>query len=82
MHEQVSRCQTAIRRVWLLAYATYRFTRAHVPAWVLPVLGVCLLIPGPFDELLVILLAAGIIIKSKRNRHIYARYVRATRGSK
>jgi hypothetical protein len=32
-----------------------RAARAMLPAWLLPVLAACLVIPGPFDELAVLL---------------------------
>ena len=37
-----------------------RAVRAMLPAWMLPVLGACLVIPGPWDELAVLLIAAGL----------------------
>lgn len=37
-----------------------RALRAALPAWMLPVLGACLVIPGPWDEAAVLLLAAGL----------------------
>lgn len=59
-----------------VVYATVRFTRAHAPKWLAPILAVCLAIPGPIDELAVLVIGLVIILRTSRHRHIYARYVR------
>jgi hypothetical protein len=47
------------RRLIRTGHATITVTRRHVPAWIGGLLTVCLLIPGPVDELLVLLVIAG-----------------------
>ena len=42
------------RKLLRTARAIFSVTRRHVPAWMGAVLTVCLLIPGPLDELLVL----------------------------
>ena len=51
---------TTARRLLRTAHAILAVTRRHVPAWIGGLLTVCLLIPGPVDELLVLVLIAGI----------------------
>lgn len=47
------------RRVLRTLHAIIRMTRRHVPKWVAALLTVALLIPGPQDELIVLLVIAG-----------------------
>lgn len=47
------------RKVLRTARAIIAATRRHVPAWVAALLGIALLIPGPQDELIVLLVIAG-----------------------
>lgn len=66
----------AVRRVRRVAVATLRFTRAHAPKWLLPIIGICLAIPGPIDEMVVIAIGLVVILRTHRNRATYARYMR------
>jgi len=50
---------TIARKLLRTAGAILTVTRRHVPAWMGAVLTICLLIPGPVDELLVLLAVAG-----------------------
>jgi hypothetical protein len=65
----------SVRPLRRVAYATLRFTRAHCPRWLAPVLAVCLAIPGPIDELAAVAIGLAIILRTSRNRTIYRRYV-------
>jgi len=47
--------RTATRKLLRTASAIVTVTKRHVPAWLGAVLTICLLIPGPVDELLVLL---------------------------
>ena len=49
---------TIARKLLRTAGAILTVTRRHVPAWMGAVLTICLLIPGPVDELLVLLAIA------------------------
>lgn len=59
---------TTVRGAALIARKSFRTVRAiivltkrHVPAWLGAVLTVCLFIPGPLDEFLVLLVIAGMV---------------------
>ena len=43
-------------RSWRVARAVWRFARAHSPRWLPPVLAACLFVPGPADEVIVLLI--------------------------
>jgi hypothetical protein len=47
------------RRVWRTLHAVITITRRHVPAWLGVALAVALAIPGPVDELIVLIVVAG-----------------------
>lgn len=49
------------RRIGRAAHAIFTVTRRHVPAWMAGVLTVCLFIPGPVDEFLVLIVIAGMV---------------------
>jgi hypothetical protein len=66
----------AVRRVRRVVVATLRFTRAHCPRWLAPLLAVCLAIPGPIDEAVVLVIGLAVILRTSRNRATYARYMR------
>lgn len=51
-------------RLGRTAHAIFTVTRRHVPRWVGVVLTACLFIPGPLDELLV-LIAIGVLVAVK-----------------
>lgn len=51
----------SIRRAIKVAQAVFTVTKRHVPKWVAGVLTVCLFIPGPLDELLVLVVIAVMI---------------------
>jgi hypothetical protein len=57
-----------IRRSWRVAKALWRFAKAHVPKWMLPVLAVCLVIPGPVDECLVLVPIAWVVLRHRDAR--------------
>lgn len=72
----------ALRRAWRVTIAVWRFARAHSPKWLLPVLAVCVFIPGPFDELAVIAVVAWPVLRSPAARAELASAVRvAWRGN-
>jgi hypothetical protein len=50
---------TTTRRLIRTGHVTITVTRRHVPAWIAGLLTICLIIPGPVDELLVLLVIAG-----------------------
>ncbi len=58
-------------------HATITVTRRHVPACVGALLTVALLIPGPIDELLVLLLVAGFAAFKPEMRADFAQSVPA-----
>ena len=66
----------AVRRLRRCMVATLRFTKAHSPRWLVPVIAVCLAIPGPIDEAIVIAIGLVVILRTRRNRATYARYLR------
>ncbi len=59
-----------------VAGAVWRFAKAHMPKWLLPVLGVCLLIPGPLDELAVLAVVLVPVLRSGAARAELAASVR------
>ena len=61
----VTRTLTRLGRV---AAALWRYAKAHCPKWLLPVLGVCLLIPGPLDEMLVLAVVMFPVLRSRQAR--------------
>lgn len=52
---------TTGRKALRTARAIFTVTRRHVPAWLGAVLTVCLFIPGPLDELLILLVIACMV---------------------
>lgn len=66
---------TTTRQLIRAGHATITVTRRHVPKWVGALLTVALLIPGPIDELLVLLLIAGIAAFKPAMRADFARTV-------
>jgi hypothetical protein len=50
-----------IRRAIRVGHAVFTVTRRHVPKWIAAVLTICLFIPGPLDEFLVLLVIAGMV---------------------
>lgn len=48
-----------VRRVVRTLHALITITRRHVPAWLGAALTLALIIPGPIDELLVLVVIAG-----------------------
>jgi hypothetical protein len=59
---------TSVRRVWRVTRALWRFARAHTPKWLGPVLAVCLLVPGPLDELAVLAVVLVPVLRSRQAR--------------
>lgn len=47
-----------VRRLFHVLHALFGAVRRHVPVWVGAVLTVCLFIPGPLDELLLLTVIA------------------------
>ena len=62
-------------RAWRVTRAVWAFARTHSPKWLLPVLAVCLWIPGPFDELAVLAVIAWPVLRSPEARHELAESV-------
>ena len=67
----------AVRRAWRVTVALWRFARAHTPKWLLPVLAVCVFVPGPFDELAVLAVVLVPVLRSRAARTELAAAVRA-----
>jgi hypothetical protein len=59
-----------------VAGAVWRFAKGHVPKWLLPILAVCLVIPGPFDELAVLAVVLVPVLRSRDARAELAASVR------
>lgn len=55
-------------RSWRVAKAVWRFAKAHCPKWLMPVLAVCLAIPGPLDELAVLVVVLVPVLRSRDAR--------------
>ena len=55
-------------RLLRVARAVWRFARAHSPRWLLPVLAVCVFVPGPFDELAVLAVVLVPVLRSREAR--------------
>lgn len=53
-----------VHRSWRVLHAVLTVTKRHVPKWVAGLLTVCLFIPGPLDEVLV-LLVIGVMVGFK-----------------
>jgi ABC-type nitrate/sulfonate/bicarbonate transport system permease component len=66
----------ASRRVRRVCVALTRFARRYCPRWLLPILAICLAIPGPLDEAAVVAIALVPILRSRRNRVTFGRYMR------
>ena len=66
----------ALRRVWRVACAVARFAARHSPKWLVPVLPVCLAIPGPLDEAVVLAFVLAPVLRSRENRADLAASVR------
>ena len=68
---------TAARRVRRVAVALWRFAR--LPKWLAVVFGACLVIPGPLDEMAMILVIGFVVawqLRTRANRARFARYMR------
>ena len=66
-----------LRRVGRVTRALWRFARAHTPKWLVPVLAVCLVIPGPFDELAVLAVVLVPVLRSRQVRQELGASVKA-----
>lgn len=55
-------------RSWRVVRAVWRFAKARVPKWLLPVLAVCLAVPGPLDELAVLAVVLVPVLRSREAR--------------
>lgn len=71
----------SIPRTRRVAYAVYRFGRAHMSPWMLALIGVCGMIPGPLDEIIVMPVLVVILLRTPRKRQILRRYVRTAWGA-
>lgn len=74
----VDAIRTTTRKFIRTAHAILTVTRRHVPAWIGGLLTVCLLIPGPVDELLVLLLIAVIAAFKPQMRADFAQTIPTT----
>ena len=63
------------RRTRRVAFATMRYAKRYAPRWLAPAMVVCAFIPGPVDDILVIVAALLPILRSHRNRVIFSRYI-------
>lgn len=63
-------------RCWRVTKAVWRFARSHCPKWLVPVMAVCLAIPGPVDELLVLGLVMYPVLRSREARAELAGMIR------
>lgn len=59
-----------------VAVAMVRYGKAHMSPWMLVVTGACLAVPGPLDEIVVVPLLVAFTLRTRRNRVIFARYMR------
>lgn len=66
-----------MRRAMRTCRAVAAFTVKYSPKWLLPVLGVCLLIPGPVDELIVLAVVLVPVLRSAQERAELAAMVAA-----
>lgn len=53
-----------VKRAWHVLHAILTVTKRHVPKWLAGILTVCLFIPGPLDEFLV-LIVIGVMVRFK-----------------
>jgi len=51
-----------------VARALFSFAKGSIPKPLLPVFAVCLLIPGPFDELALLVTVAAVVLRSGPKR--------------
>jgi hypothetical protein len=68
--------KTAVRRVRRAAAALWRFAR--LPRWLAAVFAACLVIPGPLDEMALVLAIGGVIgwqLRTRANRTRFRRYM-------
>ena len=63
-------------RSWRVMLAVWRFAKARVPRWLLPVFAVALLIPGPLDEIAVLMVVLVPVLRSRVARRELADSVR------
>lgn len=68
----IAACFPRSRRV---AVTLARYGRAHMSPWMLAVVAVCALIPGPLDEILIFPVLAALTLRTPRNRMILRRYL-------
>ena len=68
---------TGVRRVWRVLMALWRFAKRRVPKWLLPILAVCLAIPGPLDELAVLAVVLVSVLRSRQARQELGASVKA-----
>lgn len=68
--------KTAWTRTLRISSAIWRFAKRHLPRWLVVVLGVAALIPGPFDEILIALVLMALVVSSRRRRTLFCRYMR------
>lgn len=55
--------------------AIHRYGKRHMEPWQLAVVSVCLLIPGPLDELIVAPLLIVLTLRTERKRRVFRRYL-------
>lgn len=69
--------RTAARRARRTAVTLWRFAR--LPRWLAVAFAACLVIPGPFDEVVMTLVIGGVIawqLRTRANRVRFSRYMR------
>lgn len=57
-----------LARTWRVAHAAIGVARRHAPRWLVIVLAVALAIPGPVDELIVLVIIAGLLVFKPKMR--------------
>jgi len=55
--------------------AVHRYGQRHMEPWQLAVVGVCMFIPGPLDELIVAPLLIALTLRTQRKRKVFRRYL-------
>ncbi len=63
-------------RSWQVAKAVWAFAKKRCPKWLVPVMAVCLVIPGPLDEMLVLAVVAYPVLRSREARSELAGMIR------
>jgi hypothetical protein len=62
VREAAARALGLARRCLRVCGALWRFAQARTPRWLWPVLAVCLAIPGPVDEVVVLGMVLAVVL--------------------